>query len=176
MTKKNSEDEPLRVVDKRRFTTGGELRPEADRPEPSPPKASAEPLAEVPPQPPPPPPKATPAPESKQAQTARQAYEQQAGSGGGSQIDFETVILSISTSAMFQLGLVQDQGGHNIPPDPEAARHTIDMLGVLQQKTQGNLAPSEQKLLDQVLYELRMAYVQIASGHPPKPPTPPAGR
>ena len=176
MTKNNREDEPFRVVDKRRFTPGGELRPEADRPDPPPPTASSEPLPQPPPQPAPQPPKATPAPDSKQAQTARRAYERQAGSGGGTQIDFETVILSISTSAMFQLGLVQDQGGHQIPPDPEAARHTIDMLGVLQQKTQGNLTPTEQQLLDQVLYELRMAYVQVASGQPLKPQRPPAGR
>lgn len=176
MARKDSEDEPMKVVDKRRFTTDGELRPEADRPEPSQSQASPEPPPKAPTQQPPQPPKATPGPESQQAQTARQAYERQAAAGGGSQIDFETVILSISTSAMFQLGLVQDQEGHNIPPDPEAARHTIDMLGVLQQKTQGNLTPSEQKLLDEVLYQLRMAYVQIASGHPPKPPTPPEGR
>jgi hypothetical protein len=165
MTQDKKADEPLKVVDKRRFTSDGDARPDAPTPEPPQPVPASTPQE----------PKGTPTPDSKQAKTARQAYESQAASGGGTKIDFETVILSISTSAMFQLGLMQDQAGQQLPADPEAARHTIDMLGVLQEKTQGNLTATEQKLLDQVLHELRMAYVQVASGKLPKGPKPPAG-
>jgi len=167
MTQGKKEDEPLRVVDKRRFTPGGELRPDSDPPQPSFSPPDPGPVPEEP--------KAAAAPESPKARSARQAYERQSTGRGAVKIDFETVILSISTSAMFQLGLVEDQAGHQIPADPEAARHTIDMLGVLQEKTRGNLTATEQKLLDQVLYELRLAYVQVAGGPGPKAPKPPAG-
>jgi hypothetical protein len=69
---------------------------------------------------------------------------------------------------MYQLGLVQDPTGAQIPTDIEAARHTIDILGVLQEKTRGNLTAQEEQLLDQVLYELRLAFVHISGGQPPR--------
>jgi len=47
-------------------------------------------------------------------------------------------------------------------------RHTIDILGVLQEKTRGNLTPQEAQLLDQVLYELRLAFVHVSGGQPPR--------
>lgn len=164
MSKEKNAPESFSVVDKRRFTPAGELRPDA---EPRPPAPSRpQPVVEPGPGPQP---QASHPPESEPARAARQAYERQAKDAPGQQIDFETVVLSISTSAMYQLGLVQDQAGRTLPPDPGAARHTIDMLGVLQEKTQGNLSLQEQQLLDQVLYELRLAYVQVASGG--RPPT-----
>jgi hypothetical protein len=174
MTKDKDAPENFSVVDKRRFTPAGELRPDA---EPSPPQPSqSQPAAETPPAPAPQP-KASPPPESEHARETRQAYERQARNAPGQRIDFETVVLSISTSAMYQLGLVQDQAGRTLPADPDAARHTIDMLGVLQEKTQGNLSFQEQQLLDQVLYELRMAYLQVTGGvRPAAAPPPKAGR
>ncbi len=68
---------------------------------------------------------------------------------------------------MYQLGLVEDPTRAGIPTDPEAARHTIDMLGIIQEKTRGNLSAREAQLLDQVLYELRLAYVHVSSGKKP---------
>ena len=54
-------------------------------------------------------------------------------------------------------------GGERIPPNLEAAKLYVDMLQVLEDKTRGNLTPEEKKLLDQVLYEMRMRYVQMAA-------------
>jgi len=163
MPEPKKEPEPLTVVDRRRFTTEGERRQDV---EPSP----------VPtPEPPPIPAAQGPSPpqprhEGEPSRKARQAYEQQSGHAGERKSDLETLILSLSTSAMIQLGLVEEPAGGRIPADFEAARHTIDMLAVVQEKTRGNLTPQEEQLLEQVLYELRLAYVSISSGSRPGAP------
>jgi len=160
MNQTSKDPETFGVVDKRRFTSEGELRPEAKAAPPSAPQA--EPTPETTGQS-----KSAPAPESESAHAARQAYERQAGPAPKQEADFETLVLSLSTSAMYQLGLVQDPAGAPIPTDLEAGRHTIDILGILQEKTRGNLTPQEEQLLEQVLYELRLAFVHISSGQPP---------
>lgn len=73
---------------------------------------------------------------------------------------FEFLILSLRYQAEIQLGLYEgdEEGGRG--PDLEGACNTIDLLGVLQQKTRGNLSLEEQRLLDNSLTELRFRYVQ----------------
>jgi hypothetical protein len=81
------------------------------------------------------------------------------------------MILSyLSTTALFQLGMLPGPGGERIPPDLVNGRRTIDMLEVLQQKTRGNLTADESSMLENVLYELRMSYVEIQKllAQPPK--------
>jgi len=78
------------------------------------------------------------------------------GAGG-----FETLVSYLSTTAMFQLGLLPGPGGERIPTDLPNARRTIDLLEVLQEKTQGNLTPDEARLLDDILYELRLSFVEM---------------
>jgi hypothetical protein len=74
---------------------------------------------------------------------------------------FETLVSYLSTTTMFQLGLIPGPGGERIPADMTNAQRTIDLLQVLQEKTQGNLTPNESRLLDDVLYELRMTFVEL---------------
>lgn len=74
---------------------------------------------------------------------------------------FETLISYLSTTALFQLGLLPGPGGEHLPPDLENAHRTIDMLEILQQKTRGNLTADEGQLLEEVLYEMRMSYLEI---------------
>jgi hypothetical protein len=74
---------------------------------------------------------------------------------------FETLVSYLGTTTMFQLGLMAGPSGERIPSDLRNARQTIDMLEVLQEKTQGNLNTDEVQLLDDVLYELRMAYIEV---------------
>lgn len=81
---------------------------------------------------------------------------------------FDTLVSYLSTTAMFQLGLLAGPGGERIPPDLANAHRTIDLLEVLQQKTQGNLKADEARLLDDVLYELRLSYVEIEKRMPAK--------
>ncbi|HEV2350478.1 MAG TPA: DUF1844 domain-containing protein [Terriglobia bacterium] len=82
---------------------------------------------------------------------------------------FNTLVSYLSTTAMFQLGLLPGPGGERIPVDLMNARMTIDLLDVLQEKTEGNLTSDEAKLLDEVLYELRMSFVEVQKRATPNP-------
>lgn len=77
-------------------------------------------------------------------------------------VDFSTFILSLSTSAMIHLGDAPTPEGQ-IERDLQLARQVIDMLGMLQEKTRGNLTADEDKLLEQVLYDLRLRFVQASA-------------
>jgi Domain of unknown function (DUF1844) len=74
---------------------------------------------------------------------------------------FAGVVQFLGTTALFQLGLMQGPSGETIPADLISARNTINMLEVLDAKTRGNLTVEEAKLLEDVLYELRMSYVEL---------------
>lgn len=74
-------------------------------------------------------------------------------------VDFSTHVLSLASSALIALGRMPDPEGESHPIDLETARHLIDVLGMLEQKTQGNLDEAEQKLLASLIYDLRVAYV-----------------
>lgn len=76
-------------------------------------------------------------------------------------IDFSTFILSLSHSALVHLGEVPVPGAEARERDLELARQTIDLLGVLQEKTKNNLSGDEERLLDQVLFDLRLRFVEV---------------
>jgi hypothetical protein len=78
-------------------------------------------------------------------------------------IDFSTFVLSLSTSALFHLGLIPDTqsgkpGERNLP----LARQTIDILEILETKTRGNLDAEEARLLESLLFEIRMRFVEAS--------------
>jgi len=79
---------------------------------------------------------------------------------------FETLVSYLSTTALFQLGLLGGPSGEKIPSDLINAKRTIELLEVLQQKTRGNLTPEETKLLDDVLYDLRISFVEVSKRQP----------
>lgn len=166
MPEKDEEQQELKVIDRRRFTAEGDPLPGVEDPTPPPPApdtsatpAQAKTGASLPHPAKPAPPASTPESE---------AYRKSTGSGP--QMTFEHLLMSLSTSAMLQLGLVEDPEEGRLPADLTAAKQTIDLLGVLEQKTSGNLTPKEKQLLEQILAELRMAFVQISSGAPPEAP------
>lgn len=74
-------------------------------------------------------------------------------------IDFATFVLSLTGSAMVHLGAVPDPAGEKHEPNLELARQTVDILTMLRQKTHGNLDGRETELLDRVLHDIRVAYV-----------------
>ena len=76
---------------------------------------------------------------------------------------FSFLVLSLRAQAEMQLGLMQF-GEEKNPPDLPLARHTIDLMGVLLEKTKGNLSLEEHRLLENSLTELRFRYVQTAAG------------
>ena len=81
---------------------------------------------------------------------------------------FEFLVLSLRWQAEAQLGLYDaaPQGQH--PPDLAGARHSIDLLAMLQEKTRGNLTLEQQRLLDNSVTELRFRYVQAVEKHATK--------
>ncbi|MDR3176136.1 MAG: DUF1844 domain-containing protein [Desulfovibrio sp.] len=72
---------------------------------------------------------------------------------------FSTFVLSLASAAMVQLGEVPDPANGETREDIELARHSIDTLSMLKAKTQNGLDEEEKRLLDGLLYELRMKFV-----------------
>ena len=70
----------------------------------------------------------------------------------------------LAMQAAVGLGGYQGPGGEEVDPNPESAKHFLDMLEALRQKTEGNLTDEEKRALEGVLHELRMQYVQLATG------------
>jgi hypothetical protein len=138
MAEDKNEPSGFKVVDRRSFTAEGSRReenpPEVKKVEPPPPTetVSRPPMAE---------------PEEAELS------DEPTG--------FETLVSYLSTTTMFQFGLIPGPGGERIPADMVNAQRTIDLLQVLQEKTTGNLTPNESRLLDDVLYELRMTFVEL---------------
>jgi hypothetical protein len=78
---------------------------------------------------------------------------------------FATFVLSLSTSVLMNLGLVESEGGEG-PAEPTLplAKHSIDILEMIREKTQGNLDPEESRLIEGILHDLRMRFVEASKG------------
>lgn len=89
--------------------------------------------------------------------------EQGAGKGELPKVDFSTFVLSLGTTALFQMGFAPDpESGCTGPADPLLAQQTIETLVMLREKTLGNLDEEERNLFDSLLYELRIKFVEIS--------------
>jgi len=80
------------------------------------------------------------------------------------EVNFANFVLSMSTTALFHFGDFPDPATSRSNRNLKAAKHTIDTLGMLRDKTAGNLADDEKNLLEGVLFELRMRYVKESQG------------
>jgi uncharacterized protein DUF1844 len=170
--------ESFTVTDRRLFTTDGEPRQEAIEEE----AHSAKPAAE-PPSPPaqgatieevPPPPTVLEQQQQadayhKSAKELDTRVELSGHSAKELEMTFERFLASMYMSAMLQLGMMHEQGGQP-RVDIIGARQTIDTIGLLAEKTKGNLTSTEEHFLQNSLYELRMAYVEVtnALSRPPQ--------
>ncbi len=115
---------------------------------------------------------ALPAPTAEQTAQSRMAYEQtadrldtalRATNPGGNHpppMNFEQLVQSIYMTAIVQMGGATPEG-EQPRVDILGARQSVDMLGVLADKSKGNLSAEEQRLLDTALFELRMAFLEI---------------
>ena len=82
-----------------------------------------------------------------------------------SRISFGSFIISLASTAALHFGDIPDpQTGERHEPDLVAAHQMIELISLLQEKTKGNLTPDEAKLVDDLLHELRMRYVQAQQG------------
>jgi hypothetical protein len=77
--------------------------------------------------------------------------------GSAREIDFSSFVISLATTAMVHLGEGPVDSG--APEDLDAAGQMIDILGMLEKKTKGNLSPEESRLVHDILYELRMKFL-----------------
>lgn len=99
------------------------------------------------------------APQQAQAPQAEKAAPKSAYKGS---IDFMQFIMSLSSSAAMYLGLIEDPSTGLIKKNLNHAKQQIDVLEMLYFKTQGNLTPEEKSTYDQILYELKLRYVDAA--------------
>ena len=177
-------DSAIKVNDRRLFTADGDLRtdPVEETTIPVPETATHVPPAPVTP-PDAPPGDVPPPPTSSEQQAQHDAYqkssreldarvEMDGHSAKDLEVSFERFLAQLYMTAMMQLGLMMEQGG-SPQVDLIGARHTIDTLSMLGDKTKGNLNAKEQAFIQNALYELRMAYVEVtnALAHPPSPST-----
>ena len=88
-----------------------------------------------------------------------------------SELSFTAFVLSLATTAAIHFGDMADpQTGQPVEPNLEGASQMIEILSLLDQKTRGNLTAEERQLLEQLLYELRMRYVEATKTAFPDPP------
>jgi hypothetical protein len=177
-----NEEQPIfKVTDRRLFNTDGSPRdvPPEEKPEPraaEPEVAAALPVdaapqvsttgsiaAETQPQ------SATAA--GREFEQAEEGAQAELGEedivGAKDPASFVNFIMSIASNAASSLGMMEHPVTHKREVDIELGKHWIDVLGMLQKKTRGNLAPQEQEMLEGLLADLRMQYVSLTSS-PPK--------
>jgi hypothetical protein len=179
------------VVDRRKFTEEGDLRPDSP---PEPPQESeaapaetaeaksATPEAVAPgaeKETPPPPTAAEQEASSNAYRDAHAEVDKALNEALGAQhrpdalkANFESFVASLYMSAMIQLGLMHERD-EQPQVDLVGARHTIDTLAMLDEKTRGNLSDVEKSLLQDCLFRLRMAFVEMTNALTRMPQTPP---
>jgi hypothetical protein len=152
MSEKEEKEESkgFKVQDRRRFSAEGELKPEFSQ------------TAEESPEPPQEPPRAasTRPPSSPAATAPRQAASQEAAAAP--EMTFASFLVGLSAQVLIHLGEVPDPVSGEVHRDFAGAQQLIDLIGILQEKTRGNLDESEASMLQAILYDLRMKYVELA--------------
>ncbi len=161
---------PFKVVDRRRFTPSGEVRPggesalSEDRRRPVP-TLEAAPRSGAAPQ------TGAPQPGSAPAVPQRNASAQAAKKSPAprrSQVDFMAFVASLATNAMAALGLLPEGQQSAMPQNPHLAREYIEIIFMLEERTAGNLTDDEAASLRQLLSDLRLQYVEAT--RPPQAP------
>jgi len=166
MAEEEEKERGFKVADRRRFSAEGETKPEVeDRPAPEPEKptdkaaqaqhSQAEHHADA-------------SPSAGAQAEASAAYQQAASSQPGAQdlgpqdLTFASFVVGLSTEALALMGEMAHPATGERMQDMVGAQQLIDIIGILQDKTRGNLSHDEDMLLDAILFDLRMKYVEKA--------------
>jgi hypothetical protein len=96
------------------------------------------------------------------------AHAEKASDSTVPEMTFSTFLLSLSTQALAHLGEIANPVTRQLEMDLGSARQVIDILGLLKEKTKGNLDEVEAGLLDGMLYDLRLRYVEVTKNSPRK--------
>ena len=160
------EDQPtFKVTDRRLFNADGSPRdlPPEEKPEPLPvdaqEAAAAAPATEA---------QATPEPEvsasaEPESPAAEEEFSEEDLADARDPASFVSFMMSIASNAASALGMMEHPVTHQRDVDVELGKHWIDILGMLQKKTAGNLAPQEKRMLEGLLADLRMQYVSLVN-------------
>lgn len=135
MTEDAEQKQGFKIVDRRRFDSDGQERTESsDKPK-----------------------------KEEKSQTMSQVQSSPTASEdtSESQINFSSFIMSLATQALMQMGEMEVPTGVSMPKDLSAAKQTIDVLVMMQEKTKGNLDEEENYLFTEILHNLRMSYVKV---------------
>ncbi|HYJ87301.1 MAG TPA: DUF1844 domain-containing protein [Pyrinomonadaceae bacterium] len=171
-----SEEQPTyKVTDRRLFNPDGSPRevPPDERPAP----AAAPVISEAAPVAPPAvapesKPEAPPVAEAKspepEPQISEEDPEESELPGADDPSSFASFLMSIASNAASSLGMMEHPVSGKREVDLELGKHWIDILGMLQKKTRGNLLPQEQQILEGLLADLRMQYVSLTNATPPQ--------
>jgi len=169
----DDEQPNFKVTDRRLFNADGSPRdlPPEEKPEPK--IATPQPVVE-PPQPEPvaaaaPAPAAAPVelPADDATELDDEMSEEEL-EGAQDPTSFVNFLMSIASNAASALGMMEHPVTHQRDVDLELGKHWIDVLGMLQKKTQGNLSKQEHQMLEGLLSDLRMQYVSLANATPPR--------
>ena len=172
MAEEEEKERGFKVADRRRFSAEGEAKPEAEeRPAPEPPKVAQPPHSHEGPH--------THEddqefilPSTGEQAEASAAYQKAASAQPGAQdigpqdLTFASFVVGLSTEALALMGEMPHPATGERMHDLLGAQQLIDIIGILQEKTRGNLSHDEETLLDAILFDLRMKYVEKARQAP----------
>jgi hypothetical protein len=160
------EEQPtFKVTDRRLFNADGsprdlppEEKPDA-QPATAPETAATEPAMEA---------QATPEPEAsagatEEAPAAEEEFSEEDLADAHDPASFVSFLMLLAQNAASALGMVEHPVTHQREVDVESGKHWIDVLGMLQKKTDGNLTPQEKRMLEGLLADLRMQYVSLVN-------------
>ena len=138
MAEETDTQKGFKVHDKRRFTDEGEAREQSEGPD----EAAAGHRQDA------------------ETETPREPPAEASDRQDLPPIDFSTFIMSLSTQALMLLGEIGDPATGRVEKDVAVAKQTIDIIGMLSDKSKGNLDETEERLVQEILYNLRMRYVE----------------
>ena len=139
MTEEENEPQGIKVQDKRRFDQEGNVRESAE-------EESSHSVSEA-----------------KRPQPQSSAHSYSHASHEPPSIDFAGFAISLATQALMQLGAMPAPDGVEVPVNRAAAKQTIDILNMLHEKTTGNLTTEEDKMMGEILHNLRLTYLSQSS-------------
>ena len=162
------EDQPnFKVTDRRLFNADGSPRdlPPEEKPEP---KVAATQEAAAAPAPAPdtvatPEPEVPPVTAEAAPPEDEEEFSEEDLADARDPASFVSFIMSIASNAASALGMMEHPVTHQREVDVELGKHWIDILGMLQKKTEGNLTPQEKRMLEGLLADLRMQYVSLVN-------------
>lgn len=141
-----------KVTDRRRFTPDGDLRDDEEPQAPAEPEAETVPATDVP----------VPEAELEASAEAEPEVPSEQAEPPPPETTFVGFVTLISQLAMLYMGALRDPDGKELPKDLPTSRIFIDGLSIIAQKCEGNLSAGEQEMMQRIVYELRMAFVECS--------------